>query len=148
MTRPLMVVGSLLLVGSCLAQDWTQQGSITSRQYQNQIREGNTIVATDFFTLEYSVETWIEDTGLRAGPHMTCDNKCKGLVHADHTKCDISCDVKCTERHSVTVRGTYTPDRGAMAGATRDANALAINAGGSTAPDDWSHEVSQALAEF
>ncbi len=142
---------ALLVFGACAAssaQNWSPEGSITSRQYQNQIREGNTVTATDFFTLEYSVATWIEDTGLTRGPYMNCTNKCKGKVHKSHPTCDFSCDEKCTEVHSTTVKGSYTPDRAAMNAATQAANGLAARGGGTHSPSDWSHRVSQALAEF
>lgn len=136
------------LVAQAFGQNWTPQGSITSRQYENQIRENGQVVATEFFTLEYSVETWIEDTGQKQGPHMTCDNKCRGGVHEEHAKCNFSCDVRCVERHRVTVRGEYRPDRAAMNAATQAANGLAVQGGGTYSPSDWSHRVSSALAAF
>ena len=105
--RSAFAFGLVGLVALCGAQDWTSQGSITSRQYENQIREGGQVVATDFITLEYSVDTWVEDAGNKKGPHMTCDNKCKGKVHEEHSKCDYSCDVRCAETHRTTVRGEY-----------------------------------------
>ena len=144
---------TLLVLTACLpgmarSQGWHDEGSITSRQYQNQIREGNTVAATEFYTLQYSVQTWVEDTGLKGGPFLTCSNKCNGKVHKNHEACDFSCDVRCTETHRLTIKGTYTPDRAAMNAATAAANGLARQGGGTTSPDDWSHEVSQALAEF
>lgn len=131
-----------------LGQNWVSQGGINSREYQNQIREGGQVVATDFFTLEYSVATWIEELGDGGGPTLVCTNKCGGNVHRNHAGCDYSCDARCTESHRKTVKGDYFPDRSAMDAATAAANGLATRGGGTSSPSDWSHRVSQALADF
>jgi hypothetical protein len=139
---------ALSLVAGASAQDWRSQGGIDSRQYENQIREGNQVVATEFFTLHYSVDVWIEEIGDAGGPTMTCTNKCKGNVHDGHAKCDYSCDDRCAETHRLRVKGEYFPDRAAMNAATAAANGLAARGGGTASPSDWSHRVSSALAEF
>ena len=151
MYRPFVALASLLallVATTALAQDWRSQGGINSREYQNQIREGGQVTATEFFTLEYSVSTWIEELGDGGGPTMTCTNKCKGNVHDGHARCDYSCDDRCSETHRLRVKGEYFPDRGAMNAATAAANGLAARGGGTASPSDWSHRVSSALAEF
>jgi len=144
----LLVALAALLSTTTPAQDWTSQGGITSREYQNQIREGGQVTATEFFTLEYSVATWIEELGDGGGPTMTCTNKCKGNVHDGHGRCDYSCDDRCAETHRLRVKGEYFPDRAAMDAATAAANGLAAGGGGTASPSDWSHRVSSALAQF
>lgn len=144
----LLVIVSCALSSPAMAQDWVPQGGITSRQYEKQIREGGQVTATDFFTLEYSVSTWIEELGDGGGPTMVCTNKCRGNVHKGHATCDYSCDDRCTENHRLRVKGEYFPDRSAMDAATAAANGLAVRGGGTASPSDWSHRVSSALAEF
>lgn len=128
-------------------QGWVPQGSIESRQYQNQIREGNRVVATEFFHLEYSVEILIEETR-KDTLLLICQNICKGKKHKDHSVCDTSCDDRCTDSHRHTIKGKYTPNTDQMREATSQANQLAIDGGGTVSPSDWSHRVSQALADF
>jgi hypothetical protein len=146
--RLTMLCSLCLVAGIGFGQDWVPQGGITSRQYEKQIREGGQVTATDFFTLEYSVATWIEELGDGGGPSMVCTNKCKGNVHKGHPTCDYSCDDRCTETHRLRVKGEYFPDRSAMNAATAAANGLAARGGGTASPSDWSHRVSSALAEF
>ncbi len=141
----LIALLTLPTIGS--AQDWNDEGSITSRQYRRQIREGRQVAATEFFTLEYSVQTMLVEGG-RGGPVMVCVNRCNGDKHDKHEDCDNSCDETCEEDHEVTRKGSYEPDRGAMRAATRAANALARRGGGSHSPSDWSSRVSRSLANL
>lgn len=144
---PIAVLAVSSLGGGNFVQDWVPQGSIESRQYENQIREGNRVVATEFFRLEYSVDVLIEETG-QDTILLICQNICQGKKHKDHSVCDTSCDDRCTDSHRHTVKGKYTPHIDEMREATRQANQLAVDGGGTVSPSDWSHRVSQALAEF
>lgn len=143
---------SLLLwgVGAVFAsaQNWQDQGSIKSREYKNEIRNGNVIEATEFFSLEYQVSTWIEEEEPSVAKVLSCDNVCNGKVHKEHSKCDFSCDDRCQTPHKATIKGYFEPKTEAMRAATAAANALAIKGGGTVSPNDWSQRVSQALAAF
>jgi hypothetical protein len=142
--------GTMLFAASLAAgQDWIEQGGIKSREYKKEIRGNAGVEATEFFTLDYSVAIKIEDTGATGGSQLNCTNRCKGKKHKKHAECDFSCDDKCPEKeHKATVQGEYYPDLAAMREATRAANQLAIKGGGTVSPNDWSHRVSRALAEF
>jgi hypothetical protein len=139
----------LSAIGSwAVAQPWVDQGSIKSRQYKNEIRGASGVEATEFFTLEYSVSIQIEELGTDSD-FLHCHNDCRGEVHKKHADCDRSCDDKCPEKeHKKVLQGEYFPDRAAMNEATRAANGLAVRGGGTVSPNDWSHRVSQALAQF
>lgn len=143
----------LLAVVLCLAtaafgQDWLDQGGIKSREYKKEIRGAAGVEATEFFTLEYSVAIKIEEVG-KGGPFMHCRNECQGKKHKKHEECDRFCDTKCPERdHKMTIKGEYRPDLAAQRAATAAANGLAVRGGGTVSPNDWSHRVSTALAEF
>ncbi|MBI5705359.1 MAG: hypothetical protein HZC36_00030 [Armatimonadetes bacterium] len=141
---------SLLALGTSSAsgQNWQDQGSIKSREYKNEIRNGNVIEATEFFSLEYQVSTWVEEDEPSVAKVLSCDNVCNGKVHKEHSKCDFSCDDRCQTPHKATIKGYYEPYQDAMRAATAAANALAIKGGGSVSPNDWSQRVSQALAAF
>ena len=144
-----IALGSMSISGFASAQDWTSQGSIKSRQYQNQIRGNAGVEATEFFTLEYSVSTRIQEVRQESTMMAWCMNSCNGKTHKNHGDCDKSCDDKCEEANpDITVEGEYVPDRGAMAEARRAAIGLAVRGVGSVSPNDWSHRVSQALAAF
>lgn len=130
------------------AQNWQDQGSIKSREYKNEIRNGNVVEATEFYSLEYQVSTWIEEYEPSVGKVLSCDNYCNGKVHKEHSKCDYSCDDRCQTPHKATIKGYFEPRTEAMRAATAAANALAIKGGGTVSPNDWSQRVSQALAAF
>jgi hypothetical protein len=140
---------AVLLFAPCFAQDWVNQGSITSREYKAEHRGPNGgVESTDFFTLNYSVSIKIEEVDEDL-THLTCDNWCVKNVHEKHEDCDFSCDEKCTEsNHKHRLQGEYMPDLAAMNAATQAANQLAVQGGGRVTPNDWSSRVSQALADF
>ncbi len=150
--RAIRTFGALVLLGGmagqAAAQDWIDQGGIKSREYKKEIRGDSGVEATEFFTLEYSVAIQITDEG-RQGPVLHCQHTCQGKKHKNHAACDFSCDTKCPEKdHKATIKGEYRPDLAGMRAATAAANGLAIKGGGAVSPNDWSHRVSSALAEF
>lgn len=143
----LCTLGLIATPLTATAQDWQDQGSIESREYKNEIREGNQVTATEFFHLVYSVSVQIKEAG-KSWDTLICRNECKGKKHKEHKECDFSCDNKCSTPHKITEEGYYEPYTDQMRAATQAANQLAIRGGGTVSPDDWSHRVSQALANF
>lgn len=68
--RRLMVIGLVVISSLGSSQELKDDGGITSHQYKTEIRKGNQIATTEFFTLVYSVPTWLEEVGRGAGPIM------------------------------------------------------------------------------
>lgn len=155
---------SLIACGSSLAiilpifglQDVPQSpisgsGQIQSREFGEPVREGNTIVATDFVTLDYDVTWELRPTGEFSDPKtwqcVTIANRCKGGKHATHDACDTSCCVMDNKEHKAVLRGKYKPDYNAMRDAERDSAKGAIASGGTADPRDWSSGWTDALSQ-
>ncbi len=124
---------------------------IRSREFAEPIRDGNTVVATDFVTLNYEVSWELKPTGEFSDPKtwqcVTTSNRCKGGKHANHEACDTSCCAMDTKEKKATLRGKYKPDYKAMREAERDAAKGAIASGGTNDPRDWSSTYVNALTQ-
>ena len=132
-------------------QDTLLQGakSIESRDYVEDIREGNRIVARRTLRLKYEVTWSLSDSGIRSNDviEIYCWNECKGGKHKEHSECDFSCDERCSLKHNLNMRGRYEPLKDNMRQAERDARAAAVASGGSADRADWTGASTDALRQ-
>lgn len=145
---------ALFLVTSPAMQGPPMSGSAgfieSSRDFKHEIREGNTVVATQFFKLKYEVTYSVDPTDETELSHgFYCQRECQGKVHTQHSECDYSCDKACGwGSHKHTMRGRYVEHPDEMRRAEREADQGAVECGGTTDSRDWTQEVSQLRRAF
>jgi hypothetical protein len=122
----------------------------STRDFKHEIREGNTIVATQFFHLKYEVTYSVDPTDETKESHVfTCERECQGKKHKQHSECDFSCDKACPYGpHKHTMRGWYIEHPDEMRKAEKDADKGALQSGGTVDERDWTQEISSLRREF
>jgi hypothetical protein len=146
-----LLISSFLAISVAVAQDWQNQGKIDSREVQVERREGNAVVGTEYFHLEYRVSIKIVPDPQAVWDWKSaadCIAVCKGKKHKKHEECDLSCDEICKKKHPISIKGMairLEKDRENM---TKESGRLAKGFGMPGGPQNWSSATSNALRQL
>lgn len=147
----MIAILSALAVGATIQVPFgpLPQGGIKTDETKIEHRDASgNVEGTEFVHFELNVSVTIIPHGLDpalATADVECVNECNGKKHAEHSKCDLSCDTPCKKDHHITITGKYEPDNAEMARLTQQSAQMSRAATAGAGPADWSSAYSNIL---